>query len=137
MIDSTDMMMIKMLLQNSRIQWKEIGELVHMSAPAVTNRINKLEKAGIIEGYTVKLNERLLGNNQCIFIVVMMKDYRHTKFTEFIKTRDEIKEAHRVSGEPCFILKVQLADPDLLANLLDEILTYGHYKINISIDQVK
>ncbi|MBP1083928.1 Lrp/AsnC family leucine-responsive transcriptional regulator, partial [Bacillus capparidis] len=56
---------------------------------------------------------------------------------EFIQERDEIKEAHRVSGEPCFILKAQVPDQDQLSKLLDEILVYGHYKINISIGQYK
>lgn len=137
MIDSIDMTIIELLRRDSRIQRKQIGEHVHMSGPAVANRIQRLEDMGIIEGYTVKLNEKLLGNHHCIFITVMIKDYAHTKFKDFLQSRDEIKEAHRVSGEPCFILKVQLADQDLLAQLLDEILVYGHYKINISIGQVK
>ncbi|SFL31452.1 Lrp/AsnC family transcriptional regulator, leucine-responsive regulatory protein [Paenibacillus sp. 1_12] len=108
-----------------------------MSGVAVANRIQRLEEIGVIEGYTVRLNEKLLGNIYCIFIIVMMKDFRHKKFQEFIQERDEIKEAHRVSGEPCFILKVQVADHNQLNKLLDEILVYGHYKINMSIGQYK
>jgi Lrp/AsnC family leucine-responsive transcriptional regulator len=137
MIDATDMRIISLLQNNARLQWKQIGEDVHMSGPAVANRIQRLEDMGVIEGYTVKLNELLLGNKQCIFITVMMKDYGHTKFKEFILTREEIKEAHRVSGEPCFILKVQLSNQEILAQLLDEILVFGNYKINISIGRVK
>lgn len=108
-----------------------------MSGVAVANRIQRLEDLGVIEGYTIRLNEKLLGNIFCIFIIVMMKDYQHTKFQEFIQKRDEIKEAHRVSGEPCFILKVQVPDHNQLSKLLDEILVYGYYKINISIGQYK
>lgn len=137
MLDDIDRSIIDMLRNNSRLQWKQIGERIPMSGPAVANRIQRLEELGVIEGYTVKVNEQLLGNHQCIFITVQMKDYAHTKFMEFIRTRDEIKEAHRVSGEPCFILKVQLSDQDKLTQLLDEILVYGYYKINISIAQVK
>jgi Lrp/AsnC family leucine-responsive transcriptional regulator len=108
-----------------------------MSGVAVANRIQRLEEIGVIEGYTVRLNEKLLGNIFCIFIIVMIKEYRHTKFQEFIQEHDEIKEAHRVSGEPCFILKVQISDHNQLSKLLDEILVYGNYKINISIGQYK
>jgi Lrp/AsnC family transcriptional regulator, leucine-responsive regulatory protein len=136
-IDRIDMEIIRCLQNNSRIQWKQIGEIVHMSVVAVANRIQRLEEIGVIEGYTVRVNEKLLGNIYCIFIIVMIKDYRHTKFQEFIQEHDEIKEAHRVSGEPCFILKVQLSDHDQLNKLLDEILVFGHYKINISIGQYK
>jgi Lrp/AsnC family leucine-responsive transcriptional regulator len=136
-IDRIDMEIIRCLQNNSRIQWKQIGEIVHMSGVAVANRIQRLEEIGVIEGYTVRLNEKLLGNIFCIFIIVMIKDYKHTKFQEFIQEHDEIKEAHRVSGEPCFILKVHLSDHNQLSQLLDKILVYGNYKINISIGQFK
>jgi Lrp/AsnC family leucine-responsive transcriptional regulator len=137
LIDHTDMEIIRCLQGNARLQWKQIGEIVHLSGVAVANRIQRLEDMGVIEGYTIRINEKLLGNIYCIFVIVSMKDYQHTKFGEFIRERDEIKEAHRVSGEPCFILKVQVADHDQLSKLLDEILVCGHYKINISIGQYK
>ncbi|EFM11125.1 transcriptional regulator, AsnC family [Paenibacillus curdlanolyticus YK9] len=137
MVDHIDLEIIRCLQSNARMQWKQIGEAVHMSGVAVANRIQRLEDTGVIEGYTVRLNEKMLGNIYCVFVTVMMKDYQHTKFQAFIQQRDEIKEAHRVSGEPCFILKVQVADQDELSKLLDEILVYGHYKINISIGQYK
>ncbi len=108
-----------------------------MSGVAVANRIQRLEKLGVIEGYTVRLNEKLLGNIYCVFVTVMIKDYKHTKFQQFIREHDEIKEAHRVSGEPCFILKVEVPDHNRLSQFLDEILAYGYYKINISIGQFK
>lgn len=135
MIDHIDMEIIRCLRQNSRIQWKQIGEIVHMSGAAVANRIQRLEELGIIEGYSVRINETLMGNSLCVFVTVMMKDYKHTKFQEFIQGREEIKEAHRVSGEPCFILKLHVPNHNKLSELLDEILIYGHYKINISIGQ--
>lgn len=137
MLDDIDRQILRLLQENARLQWKQIGEQVHMSAPAVANRIRRLEDLGVIEKYTVKVNDRLIGDTICVYITVMMKDYAHTKFKEFIRTREEVREAHRVSGEPCFILKVVLNDQDKLAELLDEILVYGHYKINISIDEIK
>lgn len=136
-VDHIDMEIIRCLQKNSRMQWKQIGEVVHMSGVAVANRIQRLEEMGVIEGYTVRLNEKLMGNIYCIFITVLIKDYQHAKFQQFIQERDEIKEAHRISGEPCFILKVQLPDHNQLSELLDKILVYGHYKINISIGQFK
>ncbi|WP_276353078.1 Lrp/AsnC family transcriptional regulator [Cohnella caldifontis] len=136
-IDHIDMEIIRCLRNNSRLQWKQIGEIVHMSGVAVANRIQRLEKLGVIEGYTVRLNEKLLGNIYCVFVTVMIKDYKHTKFQQFIREHDEIKEAHRVSGEPCFILKVEVPDHNRLSQFLDEILAYGYYKINISIGQFK
>lgn len=137
LIDETDLAIIRMLQDNSRLQWKQIGEQIHMSGVAVANRVARLEELGIIEGYTVKVNERLLGNSLCCFVLVMIKDYKHTKFQEFVGQKEEIKEAHRVSGEPCFILRVEVPDHEKLAALLDEILVYGHYKLNVSIGKYK
>jgi len=136
-LDHIDLEIIRRLQDNSRVQLKQIGEAVHMTGAAVTNRIRRLEDRGVIERYTVKVNERLLGNGLCVFVIVMMKDYAHTKFQTFIQEREEIKEAHRVSGEPCFILKVEVPNHDTLSRLLDDILAYGYYKINISIGQIK
>jgi Lrp/AsnC family leucine-responsive transcriptional regulator len=65
------------------MQWKQIGQLVHLSGVAVANRIQRLEEIGVIEGYTVRLNEKLLGNIYCIFIIVKMKDYRQKKWSSY------------------------------------------------------
>jgi Lrp/AsnC family leucine-responsive transcriptional regulator len=137
MLDHTDREIINCLQENARMQANQIGEKIHMTRPAVANRIQRLEKMGIIEGYTVKINEKLLGNIYCCYISVYTKDNADTKFKEFIQTREAIKEAHQTSEDHSFILKVQLSDHEDLAKLLDEILVYGHYKINISIGQCK
>jgi Lrp/AsnC family transcriptional regulator, leucine-responsive regulatory protein len=135
LIDHIDMAIIQLLKRNARLQWKQIGEQVHMSAPAVANRIQRLEDCGIIEGYTVKLNERLIGNSTCVFITVVMRNYNHDKFQSFLLTCEDVQEAHRISGEPCFLLKAVVPDEDRLAKLLDGIHLFGHYKVNISIGQ--
>jgi Lrp/AsnC family leucine-responsive transcriptional regulator len=53
MIDAIDIEIIRCLQSNSRIQWKQIGEQIHMTGQAVANRIQRLEELGVIEGYTV------------------------------------------------------------------------------------
>ncbi|GAA5786022.1 HTH-type transcriptional regulator LrpB [Chitiniphilus shinanonensis] len=135
MPDHIDRKIISLLRENGRAQWKQIGDAIRMSGPAVASRVQRLEDEGVVTGYTVKVDETRLGNHLCAFITVVMKDYGHTRFQEFLRQRPEVKEAHRISGEPCFILKVVLADQLRLTQLLDEILEYGHYKINISMNQ--
>nr|MCX3331078.1 winged helix-turn-helix transcriptional regulator [Bacillus pacificus] len=51
MFDSTDFKIIKLLQENARMNWKEIGERVHLTGQAVGKRINKLEEAGVIQKY--------------------------------------------------------------------------------------
>jgi Lrp/AsnC family leucine-responsive transcriptional regulator len=64
---------LSLLKKNSRLQWREIGEIVHLTRQAVANRIRKMEDMGTIEGYTVKLNQIKLGNNLIAFITIFMK----------------------------------------------------------------
>lgn len=137
MLNDIDHKIINCLKENSRIQWKQIGEKVHMTGQAVANRIQRLEQEGVIEKYTIQVDESKLGNLFCGYITVIMKNYNHSKFKEFIQLRDEVKEAHRVSGENCFILKVHVPSHEQLNELLDEILVYGYYKLNMSIGRCK
>lgn len=137
MIDQTDIQIIKLLVQNSRMQWQEIGEIVHLTGQAVKNRINRLEKLGVIEGYTVKTDSGKLGMEVTAFITIYMKTTEHMAFHKYIKENDSIAEAHRISGEGCYMLKVYTANQKELIDLLDDILQYGNYKVNLSINKIK
>ena len=137
MIDKTDLEIIKLLTHNSRLQLQEIGEFVHLTGQAVKNRISKLEKLGIIEGYSLKVNFGKLGMETTAFVTVFMKTSDHAAFQSYLKGRDLISEAHRISGEGCYFLKIHAASQQELIGFLDEILLYGNYKVNLSIDQLK
>lgn len=137
MLDETDIKILKLLAQNSRRQWQEIGEEVHLTGQAVRNRINRLEKLGVIEGYTIKVNSEKLGKEIVAFITVFMKTTDHAAFQKYINNNTLITEANRISGEGCYMLKVAAANQEELVALLDEILQYGNYKVNLSIGIIK
>lgn len=137
MVDQIDLVIINCLTQNAKMQLQEIGEIVHMSGQAVKNRINKLENLGIIEGYTLKVNGEKLGMSVTGYVTVFMKTMEHEAFSNYLKTRCDVLEAHRISGEGCYLLKVQMENQSILLAFLDEILKYGNYKINLSIHQIK
>lgn len=61
MLDKTDMDILDELSKNSRITMKELGEKVHLTGPATSARVAKLEDSGVIEGYTIKVNHVKLG----------------------------------------------------------------------------
>lgn len=137
MLDQTDFEILSLLKKNSRLQWREIGEIVHLTGQAVANRIRKMEDMGIIEGYTVKLNQSKLGNNLIAFITIFMKTTNHPSFQNFINEKIEVLEGNRISGEGCYLLKVNVSNENSLMDLLDEILKYGNYRVNISIGKIK
>lgn len=137
MIDQTDLAILTLLRENSRCQWKEIGEKVHLTGQAVAARVQALQDAGIIESFTVALNAAKLGCPILAFITVFMTSANHTPFRLFLEQEGRISEAHRVSGEGCYWLKADLASHAGLNNLLENILRYGNYRLNMSIDKVK
>lgn len=137
MIDQTDLEIIQCLQKDSRMQWKEIGEKVHLTGQAVASRIRKMEDLGIIEGFTVKLNPAKLGKPIIALISVFMKSAEHTAFQHFINRKDMIEEAYRISGEGCYWLKVNVSSHEELNSFLDELLKYGNYRISLSIGKIK
>jgi Lrp/AsnC family leucine-responsive transcriptional regulator len=137
MIDQTDIQIIQLLKTNSRMQWQDIGDIVHLSGQAVKNRITKLSQLGILEGYTVKINAEKLGLSVTAFITVFMKTTDHIAFFKFVKQNNLVYEAHRISGEGCYLLTVYSHDQKELLDFLDELLTYGNYKVNLSMNKIK
>ncbi|MZP28559.1 AsnC family transcriptional regulator [Heliobacterium undosum] len=137
MLDQTDREILRLLEQNSRLQWKEIGELVHMTGQAVASRIRRLEEIGVIEGFTIKVNQEKIGLPIVAMITVSMKTNHHKAFQDFITQEAAIVESHRISGDGCYWLKACLENTESLDRLLDDILRYGNYRLHLSISKVK
>jgi Lrp/AsnC family leucine-responsive transcriptional regulator len=137
MLDQTDLQILALLRQNARMPWKDIGEHVHLTGQAVGNRIRRMEELRIIRGYTVLIDSGMLGASLCAIVTVFMTTTDHQRFQRFVREREEIVEAHRVSGEGCYSLKVLVSDQTALSRLLDDILQYGNCRVNMSIGQLK
>ncbi len=136
-MDDIDFQILKILKENSRKPWKEIGESIHMTGQAVGNRIRRMEEEGIIEQYTIAVDERKLGKSIQAFITVFLKSNQHLEFQKYLKGNPDIKEVHRISGEGCYIIQARLSDQLALNHTLDEILKYANYRVNISIGKIK
>ena len=136
-LDHIDFQILRLLSENSRIQWKDLGKQIHMTGQAVGNRIKKLEESGVIKAYSLVVDEMKLGISYTAFVIIYMKTANHHSFLYFINGRNEVVEAHRVSGEGCYHLKIKVNSHEQLNLLLGEILDYGNYKLFLSIQQIK
>jgi Lrp/AsnC family leucine-responsive transcriptional regulator len=136
-LDNTDYEIIKILQKNSRIQWREIGEQVHLSGQAVGSRIKRLEENGVIRSYTLQVNQEKLGKPLLAIVTVFMKSTNHKGFINLITNEQIIEEAYRISGDGCYCLKIISSGQSELTDLLDRILQYGNYRVNLSMGQVK
>ena len=107
-LDNIDFRILRLLSENSRIQWKDLGEQIHMTGQAVGNRIKKLKESGVIKAYSLIVDEMRLGLTYTAFIIIYMKTANHDSFIQLMNDRNEVVEIHRVSGEGCYHLKIKV-----------------------------
>ncbi|WP_313017926.1 AsnC family transcriptional regulator [Acetoanaerobium noterae] len=137
MLDKLDLKILDLLKNNAKTPLKKIGETIHLTPQGVSNRIIRLQNLGVITQYTIRTNDILIGKTITAYITVFMKSNDHDKLIKFIRLNTIIVEAHRISGEGCYLIKITACTQKELLDLLDEILHYGNYKVNLSIDKVK
>ncbi|WP_010530200.1 Lrp/AsnC family transcriptional regulator [Lentibacillus jeotgali] len=136
MLDSTDMRVIDELSKNSRITMKELGEKVHLTGQAASDRIAKLEDSGVIEGYTIKVNQSKLGCHVHAFITIMTQSINHQPYISFIKTQEQyVIYNYKISGDGCYLLECKFPSNEVLDEFLEELNEYANYKLSIVINK--
>lgn len=133
MLDNTDRLILKELLNNSRITMKELGEKVHLSGQAAATRVMKLEDSGIIEGYTINLNKEKLGINIHVMITVTLtKIDNHNLFLSFIDRQEKyIIHNYKTGGDGCYLIEAIFPSNEILDDFLVDMNKYVNYKVNI------
>lgn len=125
LLDSTNLRLLAELQHDPRLPMAELGRRIGMSAPAVTERVRRLEDTGIIRGYHLDVNPAALGLPIMIYIRVRPDPGQLPKIAELARRTPEVVECHRITGEDCFILKAHIPAMDQLDQLLDRLLLFG------------
>ena len=136
MLDSTDVQILEELRSDGRLSMRELGTRVHLSAPAVAERVRRLQERGIIAGYGATINMSSVANGTVAFINVIMKSRDHARFLVFTEQNEAIREVHRLSGDSCYLLSVEVPTHEALEALLDQVLEHGNYRLNIALSSV-
>jgi Lrp/AsnC family leucine-responsive transcriptional regulator len=105
-LDATDWRLLSVLQQNGRASFSELARTVAMSPSAVTERVRRLEEAGVIAGYSAVVDTERVGLPILAFIRLRYPTSNYKPFHDLIGVTPEIIEAHHVTGEDCFMLKV-------------------------------
>lgn len=105
-MDEIDKKILNELCKNARISVKDLAELVFLSAPAVKSRIERLEETGIINGYSVKINQAKLGYFIKAYINLEMDPKLKPKFYPFIEACPNVLECDCVTGKYSMLIKV-------------------------------
>jgi len=121
-LDSVDRHILSLLQENCKLPLARIGERVGLSAPSVAERIDKLEKGGVIRGYTAVLDARKLGKDITAFIGVFVDHPKLiTKFEKEIDHFESVQECHHVTGQHTLLLKVKVENTSALEELIRKI----------------
>lgn len=124
-IDAIDAKLLGALVANARISNAEIARLVGLSAPSVSERIKRLEEAGVIEGYTVKINPEALGLPVSAWLRIRPIPGQLHKVAEILRGLPEVVECNRITGEDCFIARAHVKSVKDLERLIDEVIPYA------------
>lgn len=134
MLDNTDIQIINELSKNSRITMKELGEKVHLTGQATSARVTKLEDNGIIEGYTIKINQEKMGYSVHAIIHIYTKSTNHQPYLSFIKKQETyVMNNYKVSGESCYLLECKFPSNQILDDFLTDLSNHVSYKLSIII----
>jgi Lrp/AsnC family leucine-responsive transcriptional regulator len=130
-IDDTDRRIIGELTSDGRVSLAELGRRVNLSAPAVAERVQRLERAGVITGYRAEIDPRMLGYQLTAIVRVKPAARQLPRIPALAAEIPEVAECHRITGEDCFFMKVHLRSIDELGGLLDRFLDYGETTTSI------
>jgi Lrp/AsnC family transcriptional regulator, leucine-responsive regulatory protein len=121
-IDKIDAHLLEMLQEHGRTSQHDLAQAVGLSAPAVGERLRKLEERGVIRNYTVLLDPRRVGRDVTAFVFVGINGSRY--FEEFLAKAhecSEVLECHSVTGQGSHLLKIRTESTSSLESLLAEI----------------
>jgi Lrp/AsnC family transcriptional regulator, leucine-responsive regulatory protein len=124
-MDATDRRIIEELQADGRLAMAELGRRVKLSAPAVAERVQRLERDGVITGYHAAVDPRRIGYPLAAIVRIAPATRQLDKIRELVRESPEVVECHRITGEDCFFLKLHVRSMDDLEPLLDRFTPYG------------
>ncbi|MEU3072146.1 Lrp/AsnC family transcriptional regulator [Streptomyces laurentii] len=104
--DALDWRILDILQHDGRASFADLARTVSMSASAVTERVRRLEEAGIISGYAAVVDPEKVGLTIMAFVRLRYPNSNYKPFHDLVKPMPEILEAHHVTGDDCFVIKV-------------------------------
>ena len=119
MLDDTAATILRLLQQDGRISTAEIARRIGLAQSAVHERIRKLERQGVIRGYTARIDPVAVAAGTIAFVLVRTLGYgQAAEVGGALAELPEVQEVHHVAGEDGLLLKVRVADTAALWDLL-------------------
>ena len=130
-MDELDWKLLEHLQRNGRMTYSELARQVKLSVPAATERVKRLEEAGVIEGYTARVNPAAAGYLVTTLIAITVPQPAKTKFLKLLETIAEVVECHHVTGADSYIMRLVAVSMADLERLIERINLYGETRTSI------
>jgi Lrp/AsnC family leucine-responsive transcriptional regulator len=125
LLDEIDRRLLEELGEDGRLTMAELGRRVSLSPPAVAERVQRLERSGVITGYKAVIDPKAIGYPLAAVVRVRPASRQLHRIPEVARETPEVVECYRITGEDCFFLKLHLRSIDDLEEILDRFVAYG------------
>jgi Lrp/AsnC family leucine-responsive transcriptional regulator len=130
-LDATNQRILKELREDARLTMAELGRRVNLSAPAVAERVQRLERSGVITGYRATVDAAAIGYPISAIVRIRPSTRQLHKIPELASEVPEVVECVRVTGEDCYVLRLNLRAMDDLESILDRFIVFGQTTTSI------
>jgi Lrp/AsnC family leucine-responsive transcriptional regulator len=131
LLDGVNLRILAELRDNPRLSMAELARRVGMSAPAVTERVQRLQQTGVIAGYRLDIDPAAVGLPVTAFARIRPMPGSLPKIAQLAAELPQVTECYRITGEDCFLLKLHAPAIDQLEAVLDRFLVYGNTTTSI------
>lgn len=135
--DETDRKILTLLQEDGRITMKKLGEHVHLSSPAVVERVRRLEEAGVITGYTAIVEPASIGLEMTATIIVTLLPNKKQGFLDYVRETPSIYCAHATPGKANAVIEVACANIHQFNQLIGHIQQFGETESFVHLDSYK
>ncbi|MCM3566481.1 Lrp/AsnC family transcriptional regulator [Neobacillus mesonae] len=131
-MDQIDICLLELLQKNARMTISELSKKLSLSRPSITERLNRLQEQGIIDGFSARVCPKKIGRNVVVYIQLSeIKIRSYTDFEDWIQNDPDIVECHRLTGAVSYLLKAAVTGMDHLSSLIDRLTPYGNVNTSI------
>jgi Lrp/AsnC family leucine-responsive transcriptional regulator len=129
--DGTNLRLLEELQADARLSNAELGRRVGLSAPAVAERLARLEESGAIMGYRAELDPRALGYALNVVLRIRPAPRELKKVAELAQRTPEVVECHRITGDDCYFMRAWVRDVAHMEEVIDRFAPYGQTTTSI------
>jgi Lrp/AsnC family leucine-responsive transcriptional regulator len=130
-LDEVDRRIIAEVQSDGRMTMAELGRRVGLSAPAVTERLGRLEQRGVIRGYHADIDPRALGLSLSAVVRIRPAPGQLQNVAEAAVATPEVVECNRITGEDCYIMRANVRDVEHLEEVIDRFAVLGQTTTSI------